>query len=259
MNAMNRSNEELGALAPFVDAVQSQPVADSDSQSAQSKLMQRLAQAKPKPQPGSRWGWLTAAGVAGLAAILVLPTLMIGPTPAFADVVKHFRDFTTMRMLMDVEINGGQRQHNVITVNRDGDLRSDMEDSMSVVLNRKEGRILTLLHELKLVQITPFDSTQSSREDSLRWIDEMRDYQGTAISLAQTRTIDGQLAHGYQLHTEGQSMTVWADAHGLPLEMQVDQGSTMKLSFRFEFDRPVDASAFSTEVPQGYTLTEGED
>lgn len=256
---MNRSNAELDTLAPFVDALLSQPMADSHVQDAQSKLMQRLAQAKPRTAPASRWGWLTAAGVAGLLAVLVLPTLMIGPTPAFADVLRHFRDFTSLRMHMNMELNGGRNQRDVITVNREGDVRTDIERSMSVILNRKQAKVLTLLHEPRLAQITAYDVTKSTREDSLKWIAEMREYQGAATLLPQSRTIDGQLAYGYQLQTAGDTITVWAGADGLPLEMEMGKGELMKVSFRFEFDRPIDADVFSTEVPPGYTLAGDED
>lgn len=256
---MNRSNIELDALAPFVDALLSQPMADSHGQNAQSKLMQRLAQAKPRKAPASRWGWLTAAGVAGLLAVLVLPTLMIGPTPAFADVLKHFRDFTSLRMHMNMELKGGQNQHDVITVNREGDVRTDIERSVSVILNRKQAKVLTLLHEPRLAQITPFDVTRSTPEDSLKWIAEMREYQGAATLLSQTRTIDGQLARGYTFETKGETITMWAGTDGLPLEMDMGQGELMKVSFRFEFDRPTDADVFSTEVPAGYALAVDED
>jgi len=258
MNAMTRSNEELGALAPFVDALQSRPVADSDTENAQSKLMQRLAAVKPRAT-STRWGWLTAAGVAGLLTILVLPTLMIGPTPAFAEVLRHFRDFSSMRMLMTIEVNGGPPQHNIVTVNRDGDVRTDIGEIMSVIVNRKASQVLTLLHQPKVAQASSVDMSRSTPEDSLQWIDDLRAYQGAATLLPQTRTIDGQRANGHELQVEGRTMIVWANAEGLPLEMEMDEGELMNLSFRFEFDRPLDADAFSTVVPEGYTLSMGDD
>lgn len=67
------------------------------------------------------------------------------------------------------------------------------------------------------------------------------------------------LARGYELKSEGLQSVVWASADGLPLQMDIDQGTLMTMSFSFRFDRPVDATMFSTAVPAGYALATDED
>ena len=66
--------------------------------------------------------------------------------------------------------------------------------------------------------------------------------------------IRGQRAQGWKLPTGHGEIVLWANEAGLPLEMQIDQGVKIDMSFRFEMNVAMPASTFSTEVPAGYTL-----
>jgi hypothetical protein len=61
------------------------------------------------------------------------------------------------------------------------------------------------------------------------------------------------------LPLEQGKIVLWANDAGLPLEMQLDQGVAVDMSFRFEFNGDLPAELFSTAVPAGYNLRESED
>jgi hypothetical protein len=96
-------------------------------------------------------------------------------------------------------------------------------------------------------------------DDTLDWLDEIRDFQGAAERLPKTRVINGRKSIGWKLNTGGSEVVLWADESGLPLEMQLGGSGPMLLRFDFDFNPPLAAGMFSTEVPAGYSLAKAED
>jgi hypothetical protein len=129
-----------------------------------------------------------------------------------------------------------------------------------VVVNTQEKRVMTLVKPEHIAVITPLPEP-GTKEDAMDWLEDVRDFQGVARQLPGTRTIQGQRARGWEmpLPTGQGSIVLWANEAGLPLEMKLDQGVAMDMSFHFEFEPPLPADFFSTEVPAGYTLADQED
>ncbi len=253
MNSLDRTLELVGDREPEAELVST----------AQRKLDAVVAaklatQAVRRPVRPAR-GWLAAAASAVVAAVAVL-WLPLGTTPAlaFADVQQHFRDFQTLRFELEQRMNGKTLMKARVSVRHDGSVRTEVGDNLVVVVNSAEKRILSLFTPQRVAVVSRIDQA-AVKEDSVDWVEEIRDFQGQARRLTATRVIDGQQAHGWELTIDGGKVVLWANDEGLPLRMSVEQGVEIEMDFHFEFDLELPASLFSTEVPEGYSLRDAED
>jgi outer membrane lipoprotein-sorting protein len=203
-------------------------------------------------------GWLAAAASVAVAAVAML-WLPFGSTPAlaFAQVQQHFRDFRTLRFDMEQRMNGQVMMKSRVSMTRDGSVRTDVGEDVSVIVNSAERRVLTLLHSEHMAVVSPLGAPV--KEQALDWLRDIRDFQGAAKPLPRTRVIDGLEAHGWELEIAGGNLVLWATAEGLPLEMTMSGDAPLRLSFHFEFDLPFEPRLFSTEIPAGYSRGESED
>jgi hypothetical protein len=249
MNSLDRTLELFAVSEPdqsMVDAAQRKLDAAIVARAA------KVATRKPAPRVG---GWLAAATSAAVVAVAML-WLPLNPTPAlaFAQVQQHLRDFRTLRFDMEQRMNGEVMMKTRVNVTRDGNVRTDVGDDISVIVNSSERRVITLVHAERMAVVSPLGAPV--KEEALDWLKEIRDFQGAATQLPQARVIGGQQAHGWGLQTNGGKVVLWATDEGLPLEMTLGGSTSLQLSFRFEFDLPIDAKTFSTEVPAGYSLAQ---
>ncbi len=249
MNSLDRKLELFSGSEPAADAVRE----------AQRKLERAVAGASPRRRKTRTTGWLAAAASAAVAmmALIWLP-LSPGTALAFADVQKHFRDFRSLRFDIEQRVNGDLLMKSRVNVRADGSVRTEVGENIVVVVNTQERRVMTLVKPERAAVITPLPQP-GTREDAMEWLQQIRDFQGAARALPETRVIRGQRAHGWELPLQQGKMVLWANDAGLPLEMKLDQGVSMDMSFDFEFEPSVPADFFSTEVPDGYTLRDQED
>jgi outer membrane lipoprotein-sorting protein len=235
---------------------------DATLQAAQRKLEDAIAakSAKVARKPSRRvGGWLAAATTAGIVALsaLWLP-LVPSSALAFAEVQQHFRDFRTLRFDVEQRMNGKVLMKSRVNVTRDGKVRTDVGDILSVIVNSSERRVMTLHHPARVATMAPLD-VPVTQEDAMAWLKEIREFQGEARPLPRTRVIDFRKAHGWEFATAAGNIVLWATADGLPLEMTLGGSTPVQLSFDFEFDPELPAQMFSTEIPAGYSLGKEED
>ena len=223
---------------------------DAAVQHAQRKLEAVIAARAPRTR--SAGGWLAAAASAVVAA-LAFVWLPLSPTPAFAAVQEHFRDFRTLRFVIDQRVGGEPTLQTRVSLTREGNVRSDVGDDVSVIVNPSEKRVLTLIHSGHLAVVSPLHAAVQEK-DSLKWLKQVRDFQGAATALPEPRFIDGQKAFGWRLNVNGIDMVLWATQAGLPLRMTMNQAADLELDFHFEFDVPLASGLFSTEIPPGFSL-----
>ncbi len=249
MNTLDRTLELFAHAEPDAHAVHD----------AQRKLEQAIAAAPPRRRKVRVGGWLAAAASA-IVAVMALVVLPLGPMPAlaFSEVQQHFRDFSTLRFEIEQRMNGNPFMKQRVSVLANGSVRAEVGEDIVVIVNTQEMRVMTLLKPKRIAMVNPLDKA-GTREDATDWLDEIRDFQGVAKALPGTRLIGGQRAMGWELPLEQGTITLWANQQGLPLEMKLDQGVALDMSFRFEFDADLPAGLFSTEVPAGYTLATEED
>jgi outer membrane lipoprotein-sorting protein len=249
MNTLDRTLELFAHAEPDARVVQD----------AQRKLEQAIAGAAPRKRKVRMGGWLAAAASA-VVAVMALLVLPFGPMPAlaFSEVQQHFRDFDTLRFEIEQRMNGDLLVKQRVSVLANGSVRAEVGEDIVVIVNTQEMRVMTLVKPERIAVVTPLDNA-GTKEDATDWLQDIRDFQGAAKALPGTRFIRGQRAMGWELPMEQGKVTLWANQHGLPLEMQLDQGVALQMSFRFEFDAELPDGLFSTEVPAGYTLGTEED
>jgi outer membrane lipoprotein-sorting protein len=228
-------------------------------QAAQRKLEERIAQVAPKRRSRSVGGWLAAAASAAavVAAALWLP-LASTTALAFSDVQKHFRDYDTMRFVVEQRMNGELAMRARVSLRKDGSVRTEVGEDVVVIVNSAERRVLTLLAPSRTAMVSPL-AEAPTKDDSMEWMNEVREFQGTARLLPEVRTLKGREARGWELETSGVKIILWATPEGLPLEMDIDQGVHIDMSFDFEFNPTFAPETFSTAIPSGYTETPSED
>jgi hypothetical protein len=173
-------------------------------------------------------------------------------------VQRHFRDFHTLRFDLEQRMNGQSIMKARVSASRDGSVRTEVGNDVIVVVNAEENQVLTLVMSAHMAVLAPID-TAPAKDAALDWLHEIRDFQGMARPLPETRMIRGEEVHGWELDLDGNKVVLWANGEGLPLEMTLNQGVTIEMSFRFEFEPALPADIFSTKIPAGYNRAEAED
>ena len=141
MNSLDRTLELFALREP-------EPALVNDAQRKLEALVaNRVAQASARRPVRHARGWLAAATTAAVVAVAML-WLPFGSAPAlaFAKMQEHFRDFRTLRFDIEQRMNGKVVMKSRVSVTRDGNVRTDVGDDISVIVNSTEKRVLTLMH-----------------------------------------------------------------------------------------------------------------
>lgn len=266
MNAATRRHEELGHLSAYLDAVTDDSPADTDAASAQERLLDRITRAHvrtPVIAPAIRWRWAAAACVLALVVTAIVPFVPGGRDGvAFAEVQRRFETFETMRATIVTEAGGRVGMETNLVMDAEGRARLDAGDMFSYVIDPRTGMMLQLFHHSRTAARIDFGRGAGVPDAArLEWLEEIRDFQGTAVELSQTRVIDGRSVHGFRLDAGGMNMTLWATEEGEPVRLEIRHGkddpplSATQMDLRF--DEPVAPGTFSLTPPAGYTLMQG--
>jgi hypothetical protein len=255
MNPLDRKLELLSHDGPPAEAVQ------EAQRKLEAALESKRANKAPRKSKTRVGGWLAAAASAA-AAVMAVIWLPLNPSTAlaFGDVQKHFRDFHSLRFDVEQRVNGQMLMKSRVDVLADGSVRTEVGEDLVVVVNTQEKRVLTLVRPERIAVVTALPEP-GTKEDAMDWLQDIRDFQGPARALPEVRVIQGQPAHGWELPLPSGKGTIvlWATDEGLPLEMKLDQGVALDMSFHFEFEPNLSPDYFSTQVPAGYTLGDKED
>ena len=252
MNSLDRTLDLFGMGEPA-------PAAISAAQQKLEAVVASRVAAGTRKLPRRAQSWLAATATAAIAAVALL-WLPFGATPAlaFAKIQEHFRDFRTLRFVVEQRVGGKHVMTSVVSVTHDGNVRTDVGDDVTVIVNSTERRVLTLMHRSRIAVPSPLDKP-ATKEDAIAWLDDIRDFQGEAKRLPGSRWIRFEQAYGWQLATPAGDMVLWATEEGLPLEMTLASSAPIQLNFTFDFDPTLDANYFSTKIPAGYSLGKDED
>jgi len=252
MNSLDRTLELFGQG-------EAEPAVVSAAQLKLEAVVSSRVAAGSVQIPRRTRGWLAAAATAAVVTVAVL-WLPIAPTTAlaFAQIQEHFRDFRTLRFEVEQRMEGRVMMKSRVSVTQDGNVRTDVGDDVTVIVNSTQRQVLTLMHRHHIAIPSPLDKP-ATKEDAIAWLDDIRDFQGEAKQKSGTRWIGGHRAYGWELETAAGKMELWATEDGLPLEMTLGSSTPLQLSFDFEFDPQLDADYFSTEIPAGYSVGKDED
>lgn len=246
-------------LKTYIDAVRDDAPESSQADAAQRRLMQRLGEApQNKPVRVAPWGWATAAAL----AILMVPLLVMMPggngSLAFAEVQSFFTDFRTMQARLTTSMNGNEVMAMDIAVDDQDRARIDSGELVSLIVDPERQVMLQLFHGARrAVRVPLTDDGTQAEAPALDWLEQIREYQGEARLVEETRRIDGREVFGFRLTERAIDMTLWATESGRPvlLEMQTgNEAAPVTTRIRFAFDGPVDPERFSLEVPVGYSV-----
>lgn len=248
------SEHELSpALAEAVHAAQEVPVAATAA--AQQRLSAALHARRARARPVKR-GWAMAALTALAALVLAIGVPLLAPQGnAFAAAQAHFRQFRTLQMEVVQRHGDTVLQTSRTRVDTAGATRTDIGESLSIVVDPARGRVLTLLHQERQAVVATITPQAASTTGDIAWLDELRRYTGKAVPLRETRLIAGRRAQGWALDLRGKRTELWTDDSGLPLEMRM-QGSGLQIDYRFTFDLRFAPELFATDLPAGYTQAE---
>jgi hypothetical protein len=177
MNSLDRTLEHFSRAEPPAEAVQD----------AQRKLERLIATARPRRRTPRVGGWLAAAASA-LVAVIAVVWLPLGSTPAlaFSDVQKHLRDFKALRFDIEQRVNGQFVMKSRVSVLADGSVRTEVGDDIVVVVNTQERRVMTLVKPERIAVVSPLPEP-GTKEDAMDWLKDIRDFQGQATALPDTR------------------------------------------------------------------------
>lgn len=252
MNSLDKTLELFAAGEPHADMV------SAAQGRLEAAIAARATTASTRQMKRGIGGWLAAAASAVVAGMFLWMPLTSTPALAFSTVQEHFRDFRTLRFDMRQRVAGQEGLVTRVSATRDGKLRTDVGTDISVIVNATEGRVLTLVHPEHIAVESPLGGAVGD-DDSLDWLEDIRDFQGMAARLPEPRMIDGRLAYGWQLRVQNMDLVLWATEEGLPLEMRMNGAGEMRFDFHFEFDVALPAELFSTAIPAGYSRAEAED
>jgi hypothetical protein len=251
MNTLDHTLEQFAAREVDDDAVR------AAQRKLEDGIARRMAQKAPRVNNARKTGWLAAAVSAAVAALALL-WLPLNPAPAFAAVQKHLQDFQTMRFRIDQRVDGEPTIQTRVLATRSGNVRTEVGDDIVVIVNSAEARVLTLIRPSHVAIVSPLVHPVEE-EDALKWLKDIREFQGAAKALPEPRMIQGRKAYGWQLEIQSMDIVLWATAEGLPLQMTMNPAAQLQLDFQFEFDVPLAPESFSTAVPAAYSLGVRED
>ena len=204
------------------------------------------------------------AGCGATAAVVAVAMLWLplgsAPVLAFAQVQEHFRDFRTLRFDVEQRMNGKVVMKSRVSVTRDGNVRTDVGDVISVIVNSTEMQVLTL-HAFRARRDRRRRST-CPRRRTMRWPGS-RIFANSRARRRRCRR-PGMIGGREGLRMGARDRRRATSCCGprkmdLPLEMTLGGARRLQLNFDFEFDPQLAAQMFSTEIPAGYSRGEAED
>lgn len=241
-------------LAPFIEAARDDVSADSCSQAA-DRLRARI----PKPQTGTRQGirlFRFSSAAAMLALVLLLgQTFMPGNgSSAFAAVQKWFSDFRNVHVTTSISSGDSVVVNVEVWALANGTVRIE-QSGMVQILDSDAATFYMLLPDQRyFAQPLP---TNPEKPQALDWFKDIREFQGEATMLQQSRVVAGIVAKGYQLQIDDVDLTLWADpVSHRPLLLEGALPGGLQMISTLDFDSEMAAELF--EVPGSYQQLESD-
>ncbi len=218
--------------------------------------------ALPNPTPSLQSKNVTFARIAVAATVLlVIGTLTAwlvssgaGHNVAFADVQEQVEKTGTMTCTLTILTNGQPPRITRVTGNTSNQMRAELPNGDTVILNPQQGRFLQLIaKEKKAIVKRAFPMPENLYE-------KLRNIRQDAVKKLPDQEIDGRKALGFVVHQNGRDTNVWVDPEThLPIRVEttwknLDGKKTQETLSDFVFDRQFDESHFDTTPPAGYTV-----
>ena len=223
---------------------------------------QRLEMSIPRRQATRSYGRqsvrlsLAAAAFAAVVVLVsLLPTVFLNQGVAFAEVQKNLRNFKTLTMAIKQSSNGMNLPTIQVLADRVGNVHTNIGVETTVIVNVESGTVLVLYHQSHRALRLSFAANQRPQDNqAFEWLKSVRDFQGHATRLKESRIIDGQTTYGWSSQEHGTDIVLWADNNGIPRFVSVNNGKTLSQSIQIRMDVPIKRELFDTRLPTGYSL-----
>ena len=258
MNELDK-NQLPPILASHTASMTAFDADEADVQHAQQKLEAALVKLPAAKKSIARRWLLAGSAACGIVIISMLPLFGDHNGVAFAQVQKHFVDFKTMAFTIEQRHSGQLQLISRVQINQLGDVRTDVNEGVSVIVSPSQKQVLTLMHETREAMQFPLDVTPVVNNQTTDWLKEIQAYKNVTTPLPKTRIIDGKTAYGWILEIKGMRTEIWADDNGIPIIMTMDDGNKLILNFLFKFNPAIAANTFSTNIPSGYSRIQSDD
>ena len=245
---MNAASTPKPSLESYIEAART---VDEHELQAASRAFQSELPVVEK-HSSVRAGWLRFAGVAAalVLAISLIPLVLPGNpgATAFAQAQAWFESYRTLHFVMTTQINDQPLTRVEVWTDDEGSTRVDVPPISHIVIPSQ-----SIMHTvLPGGQVVTTDLPLSTRAfevgDGMEWLDELRDFQGMAEIVGESRSIDGIEAMGWRVALPSGTHTLWVDpADNRPMMLDAELESGMTMESVFEFDQPLPDGLF--DVP----------
>lgn len=258
---MNHENNKQ--LPPVLAAHTASMIAldadESEVQQAQLKLEAAVAKL-PSSRKSVVRRWLLAGSTAcAIGIVSMLPIFGDHNGVAFAQVQQHFVDFKTMAFTIEQRYSGQLQLVTRVQINHAGDVRTDVDKGVSVIVSPNQKQVLTLMHDTHEAMQFPLEVAPVVNNEATDWLKEIQAYKKVATPLSNTRIIDGVTANGWVLNVKGMRTEIWADDDGIPITMTMYDENKLNLNFFFKFNPVIAENTFSTNIPSNYSRVQPDD
>ncbi|UCD49472.1 MAG: hypothetical protein JSW27_18305 [Phycisphaerales bacterium] len=226
---------------------------------------------RPAAEPsGSKWRTMmnskmtryAAAAVILLAALLTIDRLggsLDGTSVAWAQVVEQMNQYTRYKCRQRVVREEGPSVPTMIVYHLNlSQRRQEVEDGTIHVIDMRSADPVTLQLDpaKKKAVLTRLIGFGPKKDPDI--VDMVKRFDQASTERLGTKQQDGQSLYGFHYApNEYNDFTVWVDPKTkLPVEIELKHPTIGQTIFmdQFEFDFDLDASAFSTEAPEGYEV-----
>ena len=205
---------------------------------------------------------LAAAAVIVIAVLIGINQLggsIDGASVAWAQVVEQLNNYTKYKCRQRVVREQGIQRPTMDVYHMNLSLRrQEVEDGSIHIIDMRGTDAITveLYPDQKKATVTKLLGFGPRKDPHI--IEMVKRFEQESTERLGTKKQDGKVLHGFRHQpNEFNDFTVWVDAETkLPVEIELkhlNRGQTIFLD-EFEFDFELDASAFSTVVPDGYEV-----
>lgn len=188
------------------------------------------------------------AGGAVTAALLItlVPQLLPGNGgAAFAQVQSWFENFRTVHATTVTRQGGEEISRIEVWATAEGGMRLETGQSVQI-LDPSTGTFHTLLPGDRVMSMPIPVNDTSQAGGTMEWVESIREFQGDAERISQSRWIEGHETVGYRLTVEQTTVDLWAiPESGRPVLMELELGGGVTMETRLEFDQPLPEDAFT--------------
>lgn len=233
--------------------------ADAAQQRLVVVLAKRNAVGGPRVGRGGRRiiRWASVAAACAVVVIVALiPVFGDRSSAAFAAAMQRLRESSTLSMTIETTVAGHELMPtDRVQIDQAGDTRTEIRGLTTVIVNRQSGQVLILQQpERSAIRYSIPRGGAADARRNLAWLDAVRSFRGHAKELPGIRKVDGIIVHGWEMDARAMHIVLWADADGMPREVDVTGAASMQQHMTLTLNAPLAPELFSTEVPAGYAL-----